>query len=684
MCIQPSIAAVVDNNISGSNIKQYYFFDCEQFDCQVIYREIVGTEEPSPIVAIPSVDNPTAGEAGVEESVLPTDASEVVSIVDSVVPTDVAIVSETTSVPEVIYDPQSIRINEVVSAAETGEKEWVELYNTLDEVVSLDAWFIEEGAETKTVLSGQIEPRGYLVFETKNLNNSGDLIMLKDPKGQIIDQVVYGDWDDGNSLDNCPVTDKGESLALYEGEYVANSQITKGSQNIYDRLEISPTIQVETTSTVETQVITQAQEPSQPTAGADPELVLTPAPITYQYSDQVKLSEFLPAPADGIEWIELYNGGAVDVDLDGWSLDDADGGSSPYRIADSLIVKAGSYLDLSQTTTKIQLNNSGDEVRLIDPSGQVVDSVTYTASHENMSWAKVSGNWVETNFVTPELANAVATVAESTVSTTVVSPETINTVDPMYPYKKIIDLAVLDLRSQIMIQGSVTVLPGTFSKNVIYVQDETGGVQVYFDAATWPQLEIGRKVMLSGTLSQSLGEKRVLLKNASDMMVLEGVQEVEPVKVTTAEFKSNLVGSLVELEATLFEKDASSWFLTDAYGGAKAYIKRGTQISTSLFNTNDKLKITGVLVQNSSETLLQPRAESDISEIKTEPDAVGVTSAGAMESLPPSNQGEYIKMGIVASAVILGVINGVLLVRKYLSKRKIKGIWYRFKTGLQN
>jgi len=691
MNAQQTIAAVVDNNISGSNVKQYYFFDCDKTDCQVLFKEIseggtvVPIEEPADLLVTEVSDS---GVASAEESVIPEIITEVIEVEDSVV-VEVTDQIETTDTvaPITTYSFQSVRINEIVSAAETGEKEWVELYNPTTESIDLQEWTIEEGSNTKTILTGQIEAKGYLVFETKNLNNSGDLVLLKDATGKVIDQVVYGDWDDGDKTDNWLASDKGESLSLYEGEYVVNPQITKGEINLYDRLE--PVVETQTETIVQTEVEVNPQ----PVETVDPEVVEAPGAATteisvstipYQYSDAIRISEYLPAPAaNSEEWIELYNSGSIDVDLRGWSIDDAEGGSSPYIIPESLIIKSQSYLVLPQSTTKVQLNNSSDEVRLIDPDQKVIDAVSYAATHSDISWSKIDTNWVETELLTPELVNAAVVVDPLAISSVVEESET-ESEDQVFKGMEVIEAAALDLRTQVMVEAAVTVLPGTFSKNVIYVQDETGGIQVYFDAATWPQLALGQEVVIAGTISQSLGEKRILIKNATDVFVKDTTRAILPFKINTGMLSPALVGSLVELESTLFEKDGSTWFMTDAQGGVKVYLKKGTQISSTLFNVNDKLKITGVLVQNSGEFMIQPRNEQDIVNLSLIESGGAGASIEKQETIPPGSTQKNVLVGLGVGAGVLGTINVFLALKKYIPKRKIRGYWYRLKTSLQS
>jgi len=110
----------------------------------------------------------------------------------------------------------------------------------------------------------------------------------------------------------------------------------------------------------------------------------------------VKINEFLPNPdgADGTvlaEWVELYNTGARDVQLDGWSLEM---GTKTYGTPLDIygtIPSAGTFVIkeanaavngdfVLPSSRKLALGNASsnaDAIRLIDCDGQIADTVVY-------------------------------------------------------------------------------------------------------------------------------------------------------------------------------------------------------------------------------------------------------------------------------------------------------------------
>lgn len=79
----------------------------------------------------------------------------------------------------------------------------------------------------------------------------------------------------------------------------------------------------------------------------------------------------------GDEFIELFNTGLLPVNLQGWSLDDiSGGGSSPFTLP-AKIIPPGGFAVFFHTRTHIALNDSGNSVRLLDPSDHVIDAIGY-------------------------------------------------------------------------------------------------------------------------------------------------------------------------------------------------------------------------------------------------------------------------------------------------------------------
>jgi len=93
----------------------------------------------------------------------------------------------------------------------------------------------------------------------------------------------------------------------------------------------------------------------------------------------VKISELLPNPAgndSGNESIMISNTGSAPSQLDGWKLIDLS--SHSFELSGSLSV--GDNLKINLPAGKLPLNNTGDEIRLVDAEGKLRHTVQYSAS----------------------------------------------------------------------------------------------------------------------------------------------------------------------------------------------------------------------------------------------------------------------------------------------------------------
>jgi PKD repeat protein len=237
------------------------------------------------------------------------------------------------------------------------------------------------------------------------LNNKGDIIILRDASGNLIDQVAYGDWQDGDSANNAPAaSDPNGSARKIDGQnsfnnandFSVTSTLTKGRSN----------------------VITLEEELEIGELGA----------ANYDYSKDIIISEILPNPvgedAKG-EFIELFNKGNRDADLTGWKIVDAGGSEYEFgaKIATSTLstaIKANGYLVVLRSESKLALNNDSDSVKLYQPlKEKPIQIVKYKKAVEGQSYnlketkfpigSLVSLRYAWTEIITPGKANEIKT-----------------------------------------------------------------------------------------------------------------------------------------------------------------------------------------------------------------------------------------------------------------------------------
>lgn len=114
------------------------------------------------------------------------------------------------------------------------------------------------------------------------------------------------------------------------------------------------------------------------------------------------INEVYAAPLTGEkEWVEFYNSTDQAVDLSGYTIDDiADGGTKPYTIPEGTRIEAGGFYTIEFGS---MFNNTGDDVRLFDQNGTLVDTFSYTSVQNGHAFYRSvdGGAWSETMTSTP-------------------------------------------------------------------------------------------------------------------------------------------------------------------------------------------------------------------------------------------------------------------------------------------
>lgn len=307
----------------------------------------------------------------------------------------------------------SIIISEVAPAPSSGP-EWVEVVNTGEETFDLSNFYLEDVLTTPTVIktfghNTQILPGQILVFELENtkLNNSGDGVGLKNPAGTLIDGVIFGSTESNMSwhrqLDiNQPLqSDVATPLTikwwLPPTGALPSVTPTPSTQPI-PTLPLNPT-------------------PTSPPASAS----ASPSPTTQPVNlipGSVQLSEVVACADAHGEWVEVVNNLDYALDLNGWYL--VDSSNNQRKFETQLPAHGLTVLSWQEN----MLNNSGDNIRLIDSHHVTQDFLTLPECTAGISYASINHVWQLTNQVSYNQPNLVSLPTASP------SPVTINSPSP--------------------------------------------------------------------------------------------------------------------------------------------------------------------------------------------------------------------------------------------------------------
>ncbi|MFH1631648.1 MAG: lamin tail domain-containing protein [bacterium] len=613
-----------------------------------------------------------------------------------------------------IENTPTIYISEINWAGSSGSAadEWIELFNSGNEAVDMNGWILTgsatsgealdlgEGAvieagstllianygigHDKTTLG--VEPG--LVTAALAIPNSGLSIMLVTPDGVVIDEVGFSgapdfgstdprasmerdlstlEWftstSNINLLDSAQLGTPGVVAAIMNDDidYIDDSN-GEPEETVEESNDDDDAVD-EQSETPETDGVSPDNEDEAGSGSADATGETLETTRTYQPGDLL-ISEIVSNPEDGVEWIEIMNPGTEATDMSGWTVRDATGKATGLT---SESLGPNGYFVIDDPSG--QLNNGGDTVELVDPSGNVIDSVEYgtaniPAPDKGESLALVNGAWQITSALTKNAANlgqdenitsqtyegipsdedngeSPASTASESGSSATAQPKTVQTnnssartgntnvsnepkthtvvaiakseaTDATAKAKTVKKSATSTLTTM---TGVITATPGTFGDQIAFMD----GVQLYFYFADWPILSIGDIVRVVGTPSENRGESRLKISSQSDIKIT-GSGGVEAVSMTIGDLASAAEGSLATIVGRIVERQGTTLTLEDDTGEVLIVAHDNTGVSFYELDSHEA-QVTGVVRHIDGEARLYPRSVNDVTEIEDEPAA---------------------------------------------------------------
>ncbi len=219
--------------------------------------------------------------------------------------------------------PPQPAVTLVINEFALGSTGWVEIYNGGAATVDLAGYSVDDiegaGSAPKKIASpALIAPKGHLLVKYAGFNaSSADNVRLLNPAGVAVDVQANGY--------------SGASLAG-----VCQGRAPDGGPMAPHNLDCSP-------------------------GKSNPSPVVPSAPI-------VTINEFKPG---AFGWVEIYNPTSGQAPLQGWSIDDKAGDPSPPVMLGNGVVVNNGFLTVAFGGLS---TSSADELRLIDPSGKVVET----------------------------------------------------------------------------------------------------------------------------------------------------------------------------------------------------------------------------------------------------------------------------------------------------------------------
>ena len=304
----------------------------------------------------------------------------------------------------------SVVINEIawMGTENSANDEWIELFNNSAKSINLEGWsLVSADGKLKINLSGKIQANSFLLLERTDdttlpeikadiiykgsLSNKGKHLKIISSSGKLIDEVnCSSGWFAG---DNKTKQTMERINPLISGNNPSNWQTSKIPGG-------TPKAKNSNLSESYSQKITFDENSRTQLKEKENKLLTYPKGIVF--------SEILPSPKgpdSENEWIEIYNSNNFDVNLSGWKIKDTIGKTTTYTFPPNSKILAKQYLVLKRPETKITLNNSGDKLLLLTPSGEVVDSIAFEKALRGYSYNKTKTGWFWSSILTPGKAN---------------------------------------------------------------------------------------------------------------------------------------------------------------------------------------------------------------------------------------------------------------------------------------
>lgn len=241
-----------------------------------------------------------------------------------------------------VFYPEIILSEIMVDPSEGSE--WIEVFVSTTVSSTLSGFTFHDLSGEILAPTSSVTTSGFIVFElkTNKLNNGGDALFLYNASSTLIDVVSYGNAPSSSVV--APGDNKtfGRNIISTSSPFFLTKDPTPGEANVFPEEEQ----EVEETAEEET--------PFSAPVGA------------------IVINEFVSDPVDGEEeWIELYNKTSQTFFLDDWWIEDGSGA----KTAISGEVGPEDFVIIQKP--KGSLNNSGDMITLLDPSGKQIDTVSY-------------------------------------------------------------------------------------------------------------------------------------------------------------------------------------------------------------------------------------------------------------------------------------------------------------------
>jgi hypothetical protein len=510
-----------------------------------------------------------------------------------------------------------IKINEIFPnpIGDDTSDEFIELYNSGESEIDLTGWKLSDATTRKYVLTSddfpdlKLEPKSYLVIYRQEsgiaLNNTGDSVKLYQADDTLFAEVIYTEAKEGQSW-----------ARKEDNTFVWTEKVTAGRENLFFITEPEPTRTTTVTYT--------SQNVNYVTA-----TTITPTTtINFNLADyqNLRINEIFPNP-DGVddnEWIELYNNSSSTISLVNLKLDDGIGGSKPYSFSSTSSIPAFGYSLLKKSDTKLNLNNTGDSIRLLGPQDQVIAEVVFpkASSGEAYIYSEKNDDWFWSKNFTEQAKNIEEVDEEEIVSEvkTATAKEETN-LDEEFPLVSFAEFKELPSNKKVSLIGQVAQQAKSSKNKFIYLAEINldsekpilgSGLQIYSSGFDWSSLKLGEVIKVSGKVSVLKIQTRLNLAIDLPPEVIKKLSAPLPLKISLGDLSEDYLGSLIEVSGQVTERKGNYLYLGDDSGEIRVYSSDKELFKSLPPKTGYDLTASGILEMTTAGFRLVPRFVQDL------------------------------------------------------------------------
>lgn len=465
----------------------------------------------------------------------------------------------------------SIRITKLLPDP-TGDDtlgEMIELQNNGSTDTDLTGWIVKTTSGKSFTLSGMLEAsktRELPYSETKLvLANAGTTIYLLGPAGTTHDTVTYSNAKTGQLY-----------IRNTDDSWSWQQQVTQTSTT---QNATTPQAVASSESSTNAQQ-TPGSASTTPTSVASTPIAPQPLPTTTAFIPlpNIRIVRFIPDPigSDDAEWIEIRNESDAPATLDGWKIDDEEGGSTPHKIPRTAVAPH-TILRIERATSGLALNNDGDSVRLISPTGTLIDSVTYGIAPEGAVYEKTNDSWVwvggKTATASKQISPNTLSIhpdpsrgVESTSLTSPTSPEVETSEADAAPVQlsettSIQELSSLEPGTEVTIDGVVSLPLGIAGKRIFAMQDTESGIFLQIFGNTVSSFRVGDTMRVTGSVRERAGKTYLATTSAKITLVGRSRITYKPIPISDISIEHS--GMTAVVRGVVSKRTASTLTLAD-------------------------------------------------------------------------------------------------------------------------